>query len=394
MKEIVQVLSRYGFGHLVVRMNLLSHIPVVSRIGRIPDLPDDLTPMQDLAHRARMVLEELGPTFVKFGQLLSSRPDFVGEEFIEQFRLLQDRVAPFDVDAAMKTIEDAVGRPTDEIFSRFEQEPLASGSIGQVHQARLVDGTDVVVKVKRPGIDARVRDDLSLLQVLAQLSEQYLPELSILRPQMVVEEFARQLDKELDFVTEAAYTSQFADLATSVPDLRVPRVFWQCTTRDVLCVERFHGVNIGDVDTLREKGYEPKKLASILSDAFLIQFFGTGLFHADPHPGNILVLEEGKIGLIDFGMVGHLTDELRGHLGTLILALLRRDVDLIVEVYRELGVFTEAVSPRDLKPDILETIDLYFGVPLGKLDTAAIFEDLLRLGRKHQGILPRDFVLL
>jgi ubiquinone biosynthesis protein len=394
MKEIVQVLSRYGFGHLIVRMNLLGHIPLVSRIGRILELPEGLTPMQDLAYRARMVLEELGPTFVKFGQLLSTRPDFVGQDFVEQFERLQDQVSAFDHEEAKKTIERSVGKPTSEVFSRFDDEPLASGSIGQAHTACLLDGTEVVVKVKRPGIDAKIRDDLNLLQVLAELSEHYLPELGVLRPQMVVEEFSRQLDKELDFITEAAYTSQFADLSQRVPDLKVPRVFWEYTSRDVLCIEKFEGVKIGDVEGLTAQGRDPKHVAAVLADAFLVQFFETGLFHADPHPGNILLLEDGKIGLIDFGMVGHLTEELKGHLGTLIIALFRRDVDLVVEVYRELGVFSEPVTPRDLKPDILEIIDVYFGVPLGKIDSSAIFEDILKLGRKHHGILPRDFVLL
>jgi ubiquinone biosynthesis protein len=394
MKEIAQVLSRYGFGHLVVRMNLLSQIPLVSRIGRIPELPKGLTPMQDLAIRARKVLEELGPTFVKLGQVLSSRPDIVGEEFIEQFRHLQDRVTPFDSQEAKAAIMKALKTDALSVFSRFDESPLASGSIGQVHTAALTDGTEVVVKIKRPGIESAVRDDLNLLLVMAELSEHYLPELRVMRPVMVVEEFSRQLDKELDFVTEAANTAHFGAWAEGKPAVRVPKVFWDYTNRDLLCVERFEGVNIGDIESLKAKGIDVKALAGALAEGFLDQFFTAGFFHGDPHPGNLLVLEDGKIGLIDFGTVGHLTDELRGHLGTLILALLRRDVDLVVEVYRELGVFPDTLAARELKPDILEMIDRYLGVPLGKIETAGIFQDILRMGRKHQGILPRDFVIL
>jgi ubiquinone biosynthesis protein len=394
MKDIVQVLSRYGFGHLVVRMNLLSHIPLVSRIGRIPELPEGLTPQEDLAFRTRLVLEELGPTFIKLGQVLSERPDLLGDEFRIQFRKLQDHVAPFEGAKAKETVSRALGQPTEEIFSSFDSEPMASGSIGQAHAAVLKDGTGVVVKVKRPGIESKIRDDINVLRILAELAEQYIPEVRILRPGMVVDEFAHRLDKELDFVTEAAYTSRFADLAERVPAVRIPRVFWQYTSRDVLCIERLQGVSIGDTDRLRSMGIDLKPLATVLADAFLTQFFKTGLFHADPHPGNILVSEDGTLGLIDFGMVSHLTDEVRGHIGTLIFAVLRRDVDLMVEVYREMGVFSDAAEVRDLKPDIQEMLDRYFGVPLGKIDAATIFQDIIQLGRKHQGFLPRDFVML
>ncbi len=394
MREIVQVLSRYGFGHLVVRMNLLSHIPLVSRIGRLSEVSAGMSPRQDLALRARMVLEELGPTFIKMGQMLSYRPDILNEEFLEQFRLLQDKVAPFDGDTAREIVEKTVQGGEGGIFSRFDAEPLASGSIGQVHTAALADGTGVVVKVKRPGIEGRVRDDLNLIRVLAELAEYYLPELRILRPVMVVDEFSRQLEKELDFVSEGAFTSQFRPLSERLPRVATPRVFWDSTCRDVLVLEKLDGVNIGDVENLDALGVDKKALAWTLAEAFLVQFFETGLFHGDPHPGNILVREDGSIGLIDFGTVGHLSDELRADLGTLALALQRGQVELIVDVYRDMGVFPEDVEAKDLKPDILEFLDRYAGLPLGKMDTGGVFQDLLRLARKHRGILPRDFVLL
>ena len=168
MKDIVQVLSRFGFGHLVVRMNLLSHIPLVSRIGRIPEIPTDLSPQEDLAFRTRLVLEELGPTFIKLGQMLSERPDLVSDEFQVQFRKLQDRVPRFDGKSAREIVHKALGRDLKGVFPEFHEEPLASGSIGQAHSAVLKDGTEVVVKVKRPGIEPKIRDDLNVLRVLKE----------------------------------------------------------------------------------------------------------------------------------------------------------------------------------------------------------------------------------
>ncbi|MCU0722657.1 MAG: AarF/UbiB family protein [Planctomycetes bacterium] len=393
MRRIVQVLSRYGFGYVVLRMNL-GRVPLVGRLGRVTDLPENLTPVQDLAFRTRKVLEDLGTTFVKLGQILSYRPDLLPEEFIEQFRGLQDRVKPFETAKAKETVREAVGKELGEVFSRFDEVPVGAGSIGQVHRAALADGTEVIVKVKRPGIDAEIRADVGLLSALARMSEHYLPEIRVARPVMLVEEFEHQMEKETDFRIEAANTAQFLKVRDRLPGIRIPRVFWEYTNRDVLVVERLDGAPLGDLARLEALGLDRGALARRLADAFLTQFFEIGLFHADPHAGNLLVGGDGTIGLVDFGLVGHLSEEVRGHLGTLILGGIRRDPEIILEVYREMGVVSEDSSSRDLKHDIVDMLDKYLGLPLGQIDTLALFQDIVRLGRKYQAVLPRDFVLL
>jgi len=391
MTQILQVLARHGFGHVVRRLNLQSHLPVVKRLLEVP--PTAPPPAEDtIPKRVTLALEELGPTFVKLGQLLSTRPDVMPEDFIQEFRRLQDHVQPFEAAEAKTRIATELSAPVREVFSHFNDVPRASGSIAQVHDATLVDGTEVVVKVKRPGIDRRIMADLDLLAFLADQAER-VPELRVLRPAMMADEFSQAVRRELDFITEAAFTAKFAR-DFDKKGVRIPTVYWDYTTSSVLTLERLSGVNLSDPAQLDKSGVDRKRLANDILAAFMHQFFETGLFHADPHPGNLLVTPAGQLALVDFGMVGHLSTELRNQLGATLIALVQNDLDLVVDILSDIGVLSDDTDLGEFKLHLTALLDKYYGIPAKRIDARDVFTEIMRIAREHGVLLPRDFVLL
>jgi len=397
LKDIVLVLTRHGFGNLVDRVNLAAHVPVLRRLRRSAAAAEEETRLT-LPQRLVLVLQELGPTFVKFGQVLATRPDLLPASFIQELAKLHDSVAPFPASEAREIVTRELGRPIERAFRTFEDAPAASGSIAQVHFAELeagpAGGERVAVKVKRPGAGEQVLRDLDLLDALAQQAERHIEELRIFRPVMLVEEFGRTIRRELDFVGEAATLAHFGELFADDASVHVPRAHWDLTSRDVLVMERLDGVRLTDREALRDSGVDLAALGASVARCFMRQFFEFGRFHADPHPGNVLVLEGGRLGLLDLGASGHLSDRMRGQLALTLLALSRGDVELILDVYAEIGVFPEDVERRDLAPDVQDLIDRYYGVPAAHIDTRAAFEDAVRLAQRRGIVLPREFVML
>jgi len=390
LKDIVLVLTRHGFGQLVEQINLGSYIPLLKRIRRGParDLP---TPTPE---RLVQVIEELGPTFVKFGQLMATRPDITPEEYVTALSELQDNVEPFHHDAARQIVSNQLGRPLDEVFSSFSDRPVASGSLAQVHSAEFEDGGRVAIKVKRPGAEKTAMADLDLLMGIAELAEKHVPELARFKPVMIVEEFGRALKRELNFTTEASTLVKFGKFYEDDETVTVPSVHWDYCTPDMLVMERIDGAPLTDLAALRSSGFDTQKLAENLCNAFLRQFFEFGSFHADPHPGNILALQGSRAALLDFGMVGHVSAELKGQLATTLLALVRGDMELIVSVYTDIGIFSEGADLAAVRLDLVEFFDRYYGVPARTIDMSEAFNDLLAVARRHDVNLPRDFVML
>ena len=387
LTPILRVLVRHGFGHYVQRFSLhhFLHIP----FGK-PGVPvDTFTAPQ----RFRMVLEDLGPTFIKFGQMLSTRADLLPERYLEELRKLTEHVPPFPTAEARRLIEEELGRPVEELFAEFAAEPVASGSIGQVYHATLHTGELVVVKVRRPGIEQLVLADLDLLEFGAPLADR-VEEFKPLRLPLILDEFRRSVLREMDFTTEASFTAKIGEHLADMPYARVPRVYWELTTSGVLVLERLIGPSLNARAELARMPVDRPLLARRLAEIFLHQFFKTGLFHADPHGGNILVLEGNVIGLVDFGMCGRLSTELRRHLSTSLIALSRRDLDIITDVYLEIGVLSEDTNIEQLKSDLQDALDKYYGIPIKRLDMRRSFHDAMRLARAHGVLLPRDFVLL
>lgn len=343
------------------------------------------------------VAEELGPAFVKLGQVLSTRPDLIPTEIIRELAKLQDSVSPFPTEAAREIISEDLGAPVESIFAEFPDEPLASGSIAQTYLAPTRDGERVVIKVRRPGIETVIRLDMHILRGLAQAAENLAPELRVYRPQQVIEELARTFQQELDFVHEASTTSRFheafSDRDDKERDLIVPRVHWELTGTRVLTIEYLDGMRLqtalDDPASIRNR----PELARHLAGGFLDQYFDFGVFHADPHPGNMILIRNRRIGLVDFGMVGRLDDHLRVQLILALLASVRRDVDMVIDVLDEINALTEETKIPALKRDLLDVLEKYHGLPLRRIELGGLFLEVSSIIREHGVRLPRDFVL-
>jgi ubiquinone biosynthesis protein len=387
------ILTKHGFGWLVLRLHLDRLVPFRKRLLRGRG-PEEGRADASTASRVAGVLEELGPTYVKLGQVLGTRTDLLPPAFIDEFRKLQDRVAPFPTAAARIEIERELGGPVESFFDDFGPEPFAAGSIAQAYAARTKDGAPVVIKVRRPGIRDVLEADIDILTGLAELAERYVPEYRIFRPSLMVEEFAQTVRREIDFIAEASNTQRFGEAFADDPHIRAPRVLWNLTSSGVLTLERLEGIAVYDARALAAAGADRKALAAHLADCFLRQYFELGLFHADPHPGNLVVQTPDVLGILDFGQVGRLSDTLRSKLGTALVASINRDFDIVLDVFDDLGSLPDDVDSERIKADLAALVDKYAGVPLKQLDLKELFDEITATARRHRVVLPRDFVLL
>ena len=384
------ILTRHGFGWLVLRLHLARLVPFRKRLlrGRGEEERADAS----TAARVARVLEELGPTYVKLGQVLGSRTDLLPPAFIAEFRKLQDRVSPFPTSEARAQVERELGGPVEEFFDDFGSEPFAAGSIAQAYAARTKDGLPVVVKVRRPGVGDVLEADIDILTGLAELAERYVPEYRIFRPVLMVDEFAQTVRREIDFIAEASNTQRFGEAFADNPHIRVPHVLWNLTSSGVLTLERLEGAAVYDAAALA--GADRKALASHLTDCFMRQYFELGLFHSDPHPGNLVVQAPAVLGILDFGQVGRLNDAMRSKLGTALIASVNREFDIVLDVFDDLGALPDDVDSERLKSDLVALVDKYAGVPLRRLGLRELFDEITATARRHRVVLPRDFVLL
>ncbi|HHT9117897.1 MAG TPA: ABC1 kinase family protein, partial [Candidatus Hypogeohydataceae bacterium YC38] len=389
LSQILQTLVRHGFGHMVYGLRLHEYLPVGRRFleKHVP------VEEQPLAARIVQMFQELGPLYIKLGQMLSTRPDIIPEDFIREFQKLQKDVRPFDPKVSRAIIEEELKSPISSLFSSFQDEPIACGSIAQVHAATFRESKEVVVKVKRPGIDRIIWSDLDLLALIAERAER-IAELAVFHPTMLIEEFYRVIQNELDFVTEASNTSKFHRLYQDNPRVRIPKVYWDLSTSNVLTLERIKDTSLVDLEVLEKKGIDKKKLAMELLGDFMEQYFKAGVFHADPHPGNLMVSDSGTLSMIDFGMVGYITEELKGQLSTSLFALLRKDIDLFIEVFMDIGAIPTDGRLETLKSSLHGTIEKFMGIPMKRIDPRRAFFDTMKIARDHHLVLPRDFVLL
>ena len=391
--HVGSVLTKHGFGWLVLRLHLTRLVPFRKRLLRGREAGEEEAD-PSMAARVARVLEELGPTYVKLGQVLGSRTDLLPPAFIAEFRKLQDRVAPFPTVAARAEIERELGGPVEDFFDDFGPEPFAAGSIAQAYAARTKDGVPVVVKVRRPGIRELLETDVNILGGLADLAERYVPEYRIFRPVLMVEEFAQTVRREVDFIAEASNTQRFREAFADDPHIRVPRVLWELTSSGVLTLERLEGVLVYDAEALAAAGADRKALAAHFTDCFMRQYFELGLFHSDPHPGNLVVLPPDVVGILDFGQVGRLGDAMRSKLGTALVASINRDFDIVLDVFDDLAALPDDVDSERLKGDLAALVDKYAGVPLRQLNLKDLFDEITATARRHRVVLPRDFILL
>jgi ubiquinone biosynthesis protein len=378
-RHIVSVLSRHGFGLLVQR----SRLPIIRRaalLGRPLSL--------------RNALEELGTTFVKLGQILSTRPDLLPDEYVRALATLQDALAPISLADVLGVIEREFGRPVAEVFRSFDPLPLATASIGQVHAAVLPDGTLVAVKVQKPGIVAAIDLDLQIIHDLARLAAARI-DLPLMRNvEALVEQFADGLREEVDYLHEAHNAERFARCAGTEPFLSVPTVFWAYTTSRVLTLSRLEGAKIGDMESLDARGIDRRLLAQRLSHSVLRQVFEYGYFHADPHPGNFLVRADGTIGIVDYGLMGNLDTATRRELLMLLAAWVRGDADGLADGLLILGVVRTGSQGQELRSDMRRVLGRYHEARLEDINLAQVMADLFRLARRHQLVLRGDLALM
>lgn len=387
LRQIAVIAARHGFGELTERSG------VWKALGR-KEAVEEVSPevrRATTARRFRLLLNDLGPTFVKLGQILSTRADLLPAEFVEELAVLQDRAEPIAVEEIHRQIQAGLGRPASELYRSIDPEPLAAASIAQVHRAVTLEGEAVVVKVQRPGIAERIDADLSVLHSLARMLEAVIEETGIYTPSGIIEEFDRAVREELDFLNEASNIRAFQASHAARPRVRIPRVHEGLSSRTVLTLEFIDGVKISQADLAR---HDRKVLAgTVLEDAFQ-QLFEDGLFHGDPHPGNILVLEGDVLALLDFGTVGRLSPAMRDTLVNLCLAVALKDSDSVARLIYRMGVPDGRANLMGFKADIETILFRYLPSELGKVDARHLLRDLLDLAVKYRIRIPKEYAML
>jgi ubiquinone biosynthesis protein len=381
LSEIAQVAARHGFGYLFEHRRL-----------RRGDLDGAQT--QRGAH-LRAMLEELGPTFVKFGQLLSMRPDILPPDIISELRGLQDDVRPFSYEEAELVIQAELGLPLERLFLEFESTPIAAASIGQVHRAVLPNGRRVAVKVQRPNAPRQIEADIALLYQAAKLAKERVRRLDFIDTRGIVDEFARFIRQELDYRTEARNADTFRHHFAGHPRVRIPRVYWSYTRARVLTLEFLEGIQLADISTSEYGLLERRRLAEIITETWMTMVFRNGFFHGDPHPANILVLEGAdQVGLVDFGLAGKLSDADMSTLTRLFIDAANENVDALPKRLAELGVRYPKDREAEFQAELREVFYRYYGAPLSQIDPLQVIRDGFDLIYSMNLELPTRWLLL
>lgn len=390
-RQIVRVLFKYGFDNLLAYLSLTE---VVTRWRRM--LRRETSELAELsqAERMRMALEELGPTFIKLGQFLSTRADILPPNYIKEFSKLQDSVPPFGYDEVVEEIRREFGRDVHELFAFFEPESIAAASIAQVHRARLLSGEDVVVKIRRPGIQAQVETDIEALMLLAIVAERHLPDSEIYDPTGQVRELARTIRREMDLTLEGRTIERFAANFATNTALYFPKVYWSVSSKSMLTMEYIHGIKVSEIEALRQSGMDLKLIAKRGADAFVTMVLEHGFFHGDPHPGNVLIMPGNVICMLDFGMIGRIDPVLKGYLTDILLAIIRRDVEEVISLLIYSGDITDSINLRALRRDLSEFIEKYYELSLQELEVGQLLFDFTEIITNYRIKFHPDLLLL
>jgi ubiquinone biosynthesis protein len=387
LTEIVSVLSKYGLADGISRLNL------DFAKGLIKSREGEALARHTRERRIRMALEELGPTFIKLGQILSTRPDLVGSQLANELKKLLDEAPRDPPEVVLELVANELGQPVEDLFLEFDEEPIASASIGQVHRARLKSGEEVVVKVQHAGIQDVVRKDLDVLAGLAQLVQR-LPEFAAYRPVETVAEFQRTLRRELDFGREERNLQQFHTRFRDNPKITIPQPISELCTPRVLTMEMLEGIKLSDVDGLAKAHCDRDQIARCGADLYLEMIFGDGFFHADPHPGNVMILPGNCIGLLDFGMVGRVDERLRENIEDLLLALVNQDATMLTSLITRIGSAPSDLDRASLQNDLADYVAVYGNQPLDRFVLADALEEMIEMIFRYRIVLPAQVAMI
>ncbi|MBD3204634.1 hypothetical protein GF327_10165 [Candidatus Woesearchaeota archaeon] len=387
LKRIINVFIESGFGYYFHRINL--HEKILKKFSH-PEKPT-LKQKQDFPDKLRNSFEELGGAFIKFGQILSLRPDLVPKKYCDELSKLQDQVSLFSYDAVQKIIESELKKPVYRLFDSFNKEPIAAASIGQVHLAKLKNGKKVVVKVQRPNIKQEFESDIDLMYFIAKLIEKHYST-KIVNPSLIVKEFEEYTKKELDYMHEAQnlFTAYNNFKKTQI---KIPEIVWDLTTSKVLTMEYIPGKKLNKIKTLDKQ--DKKILSKKITKGIYKMVFIDGFFHADPHPGNILILKDNKISFIDFGITGYINPQLKEKLTDLFIAATNKNLKKITELFLELGrADKNSIDKSNLTNDIRETFSIYYNQPLNHVKISVLLEKMISLSKKYDLKLSSNLILL
>jgi len=390
LRNIAEILLRNGLGFLVEQLDLARFLPPWKQ--KSVTTKDEVS-RYSIPERVRHTMEELGPTYIKLGQILSTRPDLLPPEYIEELSKLLDAAPPVATEEIVAELEQELDASVQDIFEHFETEPIASASIGQAHRAVLKDGTSVVVKVRRPGIERVVEADLDLLTRQARFLEHRLAIARDYRLADLMDEFSRTLRDELDYTNEGRNTDRLRHNLQQDPRVIVPQVYWDLTTGRVITLQELHGYKLLDLEVLKTEGYDLAAIAKVIVDVYLKQVFVDGFFHADPHPANILICDE-QIGFVDFGMMGYLTPSTKDLLADLLSGSLNQDVNQVAQTVMRLGAIDRHTDINGLRRDIQRLFMRYYGLALEEVHLGEFLGDIMAVAFHHRIHLPADLAML
>ena len=378
---ISRILIKHGMGELADR--LFGRGRGKTKSG----LPDPV--------RIRRAIEDLGPSFIKLGQLMSTRADVFPPEYIEEFSKLQDQVPPVPFEEIRHLIETDLRQSLDQLFESIEVKPLAAASVAQVHTAHLKTGEKVAVKVIRPGIEKRIRNDIQLMYYFAAKIEKKFNLGQVLGIVNLVKEFERTIFRELDMLTEAGHIERFTQSFEDVEEIYIPRVYWQYTSKSVLVMEHIEGIKMDNVAEIKRHGIDPKEVAMIGLRSFSRQLMAAGIFHADPHPGNTIVMYDGRVSLVDFGIVGYLDEETMLQIAHLFLGYAEHDYDMVMEAFESAGlVDAETMNLKSFRIDLKDMSEPFYGRSLKTISAKDVYDQVMRLIFKYRIHMPRNLLLL
>lgn len=388
-QEIVNTFVKNGLSHMLFRLGL-SDRP--SSRKRLDDGTDEN--ITDIGIKLRNALQSLGPTFIKLGQIASSRRDLVPEPIALELEKLQDDVKSFPYEKVKEIIERELDGSPENLFAEFNQAPLATASIGQVHVAKLHSGEEVAIKIQRPDIEGIITTDLEILHNLARFLDTRFEWARTYRIKEIIEEFSFSLKNELDYLLEGRNGERIAEQFTQDETIHIPRIFWEFTSAKVLTMEMVRGIKVNKYDELEEKGYDKKVIAARITDAILHQILDAGFFHGDPHPGNIYILPDNKVAFLDFGMVGSLSDDLKYYFSSLIINLRAGDTEGIIDTFNEWGLLEQVQNMSVLRRDIDSLQLKYYDVPLHHLSLGKVMLEVFSIAYQHRILIPTDIAIL